>query len=142
MDKLINVWNKESREKGWKYKGIVLAFYDEDIVYPPTLIFQPVLRWLDYQDDETFNAIAHVLIDEDEKILNVFFKNSEKTLKGGAVIPRGYKIEIFENFPYGASTTGNIWHSYDRDYWQDNEPVDWGEHKSVWGDLKRKDIWG
>ena len=35
MEKLVNVWNKENHEKCWKYKGVILAFYDEDIIYPP-----------------------------------------------------------------------------------------------------------
>lgn len=139
MDKLTTVWNKKTGEKGWKFKGIIFSFYDETET-PETILLNPILFWLDQQGDEYINSLAHAMVDEDEKIIYLFFKEESQRLVGA--VPRGYTLEYFEQFPYGADTTGKLWRNYFRNHWTEKKPLDWGEHKNVWGnDLNRKDIW-
>lgn len=123
-NKLKTVFNKETGERGWMYKGVIFTFYEESDT-PEIIPLDPILLWLDNQDDEFIKSLAHVMVDfdVDDGVINIFFKEEAQTWVGK--IPRGYTIEIFENFPNGCDTTGKLWRNYARDSWQYHKPLNW-----------------
>jgi hypothetical protein len=140
-NKIIKIYNKKTGEVGFKWQDVILSFYDAP-PEPIEITLNPILFWLESQEKETLREINHILIDVDTKTINVFYISEKKPLSGGTV-PRGYTIETFENFPYGALSSKNKlpWHTYGKDYWTDKEPTPPKEPKNLWRNFERKDIW-